>query len=57
MYKIIWQRQEYEAPAFGVGKWVFWKLPFLTLSLADTTSAVDSKNFHTGKVDLSIWIN
>ena len=30
---------------------------FLTLSLIDTIGAVDSKNFHSGKVDVSNWIN
>ena len=36
---------------------VLWKVLFLTLSLIDTIGAVDSKNFHSGKVDVSNWIN
>ena len=36
---------------------VLWKVPFLTVLLVDTNSAVDSENFHSGKVDVSNWIN
>ena len=38
----------------GGGSFEEQSVPFLTLSLIDTIGAVDSKNFHSGKVDVDV---